>query len=91
MTLEASLDYETRPSLQVQLTATDPQDMSDSITLAVDVTDVDEPPNISFSAASAVTALNNARGGGREPQRVAGHVQRERPRRTRPASLTRGL
>ena len=60
VTLKASLDYETRPSLQVQLTATDPQDMSDSITLAVDVTDVDEPPNISFSAASAVTALNNA-------------------------------
>ena len=59
VTLEASLDYETRPSLQVQLTATDPQDMSDSITLIVEVTDVDEPPNISFAAASAVTALNN--------------------------------
>ena len=60
VTLEASLDHETRPSLQVQLTATDPQGTSDSITLIVEVTDVDEPPNISFAAASAVTALNNA-------------------------------
>ena len=60
VTLIASLDHETRPSLQVELTATDPQEMSDSITLIVDVTDVDEPADILFAAASGVTANNNA-------------------------------
>ena len=40
----ASLDYETRSSYQIVITATDPYGLSDSLTLTIAVTDVNEPP-----------------------------------------------
>ena len=38
------LDYETKPSYSVTVSATDPSDASDSITVTITVTDVDESP-----------------------------------------------
>ena len=40
---EASLDYETKSSYSVRVTATDPSGASDSITVTITVTDMDEP------------------------------------------------
>ncbi len=40
---EASLDYETKSSYAVIVTATDPSDASDSIIVTITLTDVDEP------------------------------------------------
>ena len=40
---EASLDYETKSSYSVRVTATDPSSASDSIIVTITVTDVDEP------------------------------------------------
>ena len=56
----SSLDHETRSSYEVIVTASDPYGLSDSVTLTVTVTDVDEPADISFTATGGVSANNNA-------------------------------
>ena len=55
----SSLDHETRSSYEVIVTASDPYGLSDSVTLTITVTDVDEPPDISFAATGGVTVNNN--------------------------------
>ena len=49
------LDHETKPTLQVTLRATDPSAASDSFTLTVNVTNVEEDPEIISSPDSPVT------------------------------------
>ena len=51
-------DHEARRSYEVVVTATDPYGLSDSVTLTVTVTDVDEPADVSFAAAGRV-AVNS--------------------------------
>ena len=41
-----SLDHEARDSYEVVVTASDPYGLSDSVTLTITVTDVDEPPEV---------------------------------------------
>ena len=53
-------DHEARRSYEVVVTATDPYGLSDSVTLTVTVTNVDEPADISFVATGGVTVNNNA-------------------------------
>ena len=55
----SSLDHETRSSYEVIVTASDPYGLSDSVTLTITVTDVDEPPDISFAATGGVIVNNN--------------------------------
>ena len=55
----SSLDHETRSSYEVIVTASDPYGLSDSVTLTITVTDVDEPPDITFAATGGVTVNNN--------------------------------
>ena len=43
---KAKLDYEAKSSYMVTVTATDPHGLSDSVDVAIKVTDVDEPPEI---------------------------------------------
>ena len=40
---KAALDYETKPSYNVEVTATDVAGASDTVTVTITVTDVDEP------------------------------------------------
>ena len=49
------LDHENKPTLQVTLRATDPSAASDSFTLTVDVTNVEEDPEITSSPESPVS------------------------------------
>ena len=53
-------DRETKDSYEVTITATDPYGLSDTVTVTVEVSDRDEPAEISFSAGSGVTANNSA-------------------------------
>ncbi len=53
-------DHEARRSYEVVVTATDPYGLSDSVTLTITVTNVDEPADVSFAAAGGVTVNNNA-------------------------------
>ena len=57
MTKEA-LDYETKSSYEVMVTATDPDSASDMITVTITVTNVDEPGRVTFwrDGADATTA-----------------------------------
>ena len=43
---KAKLDYEAKDTYMVTVTATDPHGLSDSVDVAIKVTDVDEPPEI---------------------------------------------
>ena len=47
---KAPLDYETDPTYTVTVTATDPSGLSDEITVTINVTDLDEAPEIGFAA-----------------------------------------
>lgn len=47
VTLATIPDYENEPLFEVELTATDPQATSDSTTLIIEITDVDERPSLS--------------------------------------------
>ena len=53
MTL-AALDYETKGSYEIMVTATDPDSASDMITVTITVTNVDEPGMVSLSAMQPV-------------------------------------
>ena len=53
-------DHEARRSYEVVVTATDPYGLSDSVTLTVTITNVDEPADVSFAAASGVSVSDNA-------------------------------
>ena len=55
----AALGYEVKTSYEVTVTATDPNDMTDSVTITITVTDVNEPP--STPAAPTVTATTGRR------------------------------
>ena len=76
MTL-AALDYETKASYSVTVTATDPDGLSDSIDVTITVTDVDEPAadpllahydtnptNGMIDKAEVITAINDYLGFG---------------------------
>ena len=53
----AALDYETRTSYEVIVTATNPDGLSDSVTLTINVLDVNDPPEV--SGPTAVTYAEN--------------------------------
>ena len=50
----AALDYETKATYEVMVTATDPDSASDMITVTITVTNVDEPGMVSLSAMQPV-------------------------------------
>ena len=47
---DTSFDYEARDSYEIMVTASDPYGLTDSITVTVSVTDVDEPPEVTGQA-----------------------------------------
>ena len=55
----APLDREDATSYEVIVTASDPYGLSDSITLTINVTDIDEPAEITLTASPGVSADNN--------------------------------
>ncbi len=55
----APLDREAATSYEVIVTASDPYGLSDSITLTINVTDIDEPAEITLTASPGVSADNN--------------------------------
>ena len=63
LSTKAELDYEQRRGYRVPVTATDPQDTSDTITVRISVIDVDEPPEVEFSRGSAAEEWAENRAG----------------------------
>ena len=55
----APLDREDATSYEVIVTASDPYGLSDSITLTINVADIDEPAEITLTASPGVSADNN--------------------------------
>ena len=47
---KAALDYETKSSYSVTVTATDPSGASDTITVTIEVTNADEPGTVTLSS-----------------------------------------
>ena len=54
---DAKLDHETKPRLRVTVKARDPHGTTDTITVMIHVTDVDEAPTIADSQDSTVTTM----------------------------------
>ena len=52
------LDHETKPTLTVTLTATDPSEATDTITVTIHVTDVDEAPKITEGGLAVSGPMN---------------------------------
>ena len=59
MRANAALDYETRTSYEVIVTATNPDSLSDSVTLTINVLDVNDPPEVSGPTAVTYADRDN--------------------------------
>ena len=67
---KAKLDHETKPTLSVTVTATDPHDATDTATVTIMVTDVDEAPELSDkndSMAMSMQTINDYKENGTDP------------------------
>ncbi len=59
---KTALDYETKTSYSVTITAKDPDDLSDTISVTINVTDVNEAPVFSSDSITLTVAENTAAG-----------------------------
>ena len=75
----AALDYETKASYEVMVTATDPEGASDMITVTITVTNEDEPGRVTFWRDGA-DANNRRDNGWGHVNRVGGRPGRQRRR-----------
>ncbi len=59
---KAALDYETKTSYAVTITAQDPDDLSDTISVTINVTDINEAPVFASDSITLTVAENTAAG-----------------------------